>query len=65
MDKPRFVASLAGSSAALGDVEIIDYEAVLQFDSGPAVIKVKLLADGTRYYIHHFGLRSEIFAVNE
>ena len=62
MDKPRFVTNLDGSSEALGDVEFIDYEAVLQFDSGPAVIKVKLIAAGTRYYIHHFGLQSEVFA---
>ena len=62
MEKPRYKASRAESSEALGDIELIDYQAALQFDSGPAVIKIKLVADGNSYHIQHFGFHSEIFA---
>jgi len=62
MEKPRYTASRAESSKELGDIELIDYQAALQFDSGPAVIKIKLVADGKSYHIQHFGFHSEIFA---
>ena len=62
MEAPRFSASRQGSSEDLGDIEVIDYEVVTQFDSGPAVIKVKLFANGEKYYIHYFGIQSEVFA---
>jgi hypothetical protein len=62
MGKPQFIANRNDTSKALGDIEIIDYQVPLQFDSGPAVIKIKLAADGNSYYIHHFGFHSEIFA---
>ena len=62
MEKPRYTASRAESSEALGDIELIDYQVALQFDSGPAVIKIKLVADGKSYYVQHFGFHSEIFA---
>ena len=61
MGKPQFIANRNDTSKALGDIEIIDYQVPLQFDSGPAVIKIKLVADGKSYYIHHFGFHSEIF----
>jgi len=61
MEKPRFVANRFDSSEAGEDIEIVDYQVPLLFESGPAVIKVKLIADGESYYIHHFGIHSEIF----
>lgn len=62
MDRPRYTASRDGSSEQLGDIEIIDYQVALQFDSGPAMIKIQIIADGNLYYIQHFGFHSEIFA---
>jgi hypothetical protein len=62
MDKPRYTASSHDSSQELGDIEEVDYQVALQFDSGPAVIKIKLVADGKSYHIQHFGFHSEIFA---
>lgn len=62
MDKPQFIANSYDSNAELGDIEVIDYQLVLQFDSGPAAMKIKLVADGKSYYIHHFSIQSEVFA---
>jgi len=62
MDKPRFTASQSESSKELGDIEIVDYQVALQFDSGPAMIKIKLVADGNSYHVQYFGFQSEIFA---
>jgi len=62
MEKPRYTASRADNSQVLGDIELIEYQVALQFDSGPAMIKIKLVADGKSYYIQHFGIHSEIFA---
>jgi hypothetical protein len=62
MEKPRYTASREDSSEELGDIELIDYQAALQFDSGPAAIKIKLVADGKSYYIRHFSIQSEVFA---
>jgi hypothetical protein len=61
MDKPRYSASQKGSSKELGDVEVVEYQVMLQFDSGPAAIKIKLVADGESYFVHHFGIQSDIF----
>lgn len=62
MDKPQYSKDYSGTSKELGDIELVDYEVLLQFDSGPAMIKIKLVTDGTSYYIHHFGIHSEVFA---
>lgn len=62
MEKPRFVANRFDSSEAGEDIEIVDYQVPLQFESGPAVIKIKLIADGKSYFIHHFGIHSEKLA---
>ncbi len=62
MEKPRFNASKNENSKELGEIEIIDYQVALKFDSGPAMIKIKLVANGQTYYVHHFGFHSEIFA---
>ena len=61
MEKPRYTASRTDSSQEFGDIEVVDYQVALQFDSGPAVIKIKLVADGKSYYVQHFGFHSEIF----
>jgi hypothetical protein len=60
--KARYMGVHSGNSEALGDIEIIAYQLPLQFESGPALIKFKLASDGERYYIHQFGIQSEIFA---
>jgi hypothetical protein len=60
--KPQYISNRNDTSKALGDFEIINYQVPLQFDSGPAVIKITLVADGKSYYIRHFGFHSEIFA---
>ena len=65
MDKPRYSASQEGNSKELGDVEVVEYQVVLQFDSGPALIKIKLIADGESYFVHHFGIQSEIFIADQ
>jgi hypothetical protein len=62
MGKPQYITDRFDSSTELGDIEVIDYQVPLQFDSGPAVIKITLAADGKSYFIHHFGFHSEIFA---
>jgi hypothetical protein len=62
MDRPRYSTSYQGSSKELGDVDVVEYQAVLQFDTGPALIKIKLVTDGESYFVHHFGIQSEIFA---
>ncbi|MFT5218579.1 MAG: hypothetical protein ACI9LO_001217 [Planctomycetota bacterium] len=62
MDKPQYIASSFKSDAELGDIEVIDYQVVLQFDSGPAVIKIKLIADGKSYFVHRFSIQSDVFA---
>ena len=61
MEKPQYLANSSGTSKALGDVEIIDYQVDVQFASGPAVIKLTLIADDESRYIHHFSIQSEIF----
>ena len=61
MEKPRFVANRFDSNEAGEDIEFVDYQVPLQFDTGPAVIKIKLLADGKSYHIHYFGIHSEIY----
>ncbi len=62
MEKPQYVASQSDSSDELGELEIVGYKVILQLDSGPAMIKIKLVADGRSYRIQHFGIHSEIFA---
>jgi hypothetical protein len=59
MEKPQYVSSQSDSSDELGDIELVDYQVVVQLESGPAMFKVKLVADGRSYFVHHFGIRSE------
>jgi hypothetical protein len=65
MEKPRYSASQEGSSKELGDVDVVEYQVTLQFDSGPAVIKIKLVANGESYFVHHFSFQSEIFKTDQ
>ena len=65
MEKPQYLASNAGTSKALGDIEMLEYQVDARFESGPATIKLKLIADGQSYYLHHFSFQSEIFAAGE
>ena len=50
------------ASDKVRDVELIAYQVQLEFETGPAVIKLNLASDGQRYDIHHFGIHSHIFA---
>jgi len=59
---PEYLGDRSETSKALGDIEVVAYQVPLQFESGPGIIKIHLASDGERYYIHHFGIRSEIFA---
>ncbi len=62
MEKPQYVASQSDNSDELGEIEMVDYQVILQLYSGPAMIKIKLVADGSSYRIQRFGIHSEQFA---
>lgn len=62
MSRPEFMGNRSETIEELGDVELVAYQVPLEFETGPAVIKVNLASDGQRYYIHHFGVHSQIFA---
>ena len=61
---PEYLGNRSEASDRLGEIEVVAYQVPLQFESGPGVIKIHLVSDGERYYIHHFGIQSEIFAAN-
>lgn len=65
MQKPQFLANRSATSEMLGEVEVLDYEATVEFDSGAARIKLKLLLHGQDYYLHHFGFHSDVFAAEQ
>jgi hypothetical protein len=58
---PEYLGDRSETSEELGDIEVVAYQVPLQFETGPGVIKINLASDGERYYIHHFGIHSEIF----
>jgi hypothetical protein len=60
--KPKYLGDRSETSKMLGDINVVSYEVPLQFESGPGTIKIHLASDGTRYYIHHFGIYSVFFA---
>ncbi len=60
--KPEYMGNSTETSQTLGDVEIVAYKVPLEFDSGPAVIKISLVANDKTYRINHFGIHSEIFS---
>jgi len=63
--RPEFLGDRSEKIDRLGEVELIAYQVPLQFESGPAVIKLNLASDGQRYYIHHFGIQSQVFGTGD
>jgi len=59
--KPQYLSSESDSNSGLGEVEIVSYSVPVVFETGPAVIKILLAANGQSYFIHHLGIRSEIY----
>lgn len=59
--KPQYISNKSESSSGLGEVEIVSYSVPVVFESGPAVIKILLAANGRSYFIHHLGISSEIY----
>lgn len=49
-------------SEGLGEVELISYTVPVEFDTGPAVVKLNLVINGDSYIIQHIGISSEVFA---
>jgi len=60
--KPQYMGNSSDSSSALGEVELVAYQVPLEFDSGPAMIKINLIASDGSYTVSHFGIHSKIFA---
>lgn len=60
--RPEYLGDRSDTTESLGDILLLAYQVPLQFESGPAVIKLNLAVDGQNYFIHHFGIHSEIFA---
>ena len=60
--RPEYLGDRSDTTESLGDILLLAYQVPLQFESGPAVIKLNLAADGQNYFIHHFGIHSQIFA---
>jgi hypothetical protein len=63
--KPEYLGDRSDTSESLGDILLLAYQVPLEFETGPAIIKLNLAHDGEGYFIHHFGIHSEIFAVSE
>jgi hypothetical protein len=61
---PEYLGNRSEANDQQGEIEVVAYQVPLQFESGPGIIKIHLASDGERYYIHHFGIQSEIFAAN-
>ena len=61
--KPEYLGDRSTTSKVLGEIEVLAYQVPLQFETGPAVIKLNLANDGQQLYIHHFGISSQIFEV--
>jgi hypothetical protein len=59
--KPEYLGERSTTTELLGDIQLLAYQVPLQFETGPAIIKLNLANDGQRYFIHHFGIHSEIF----
>jgi hypothetical protein len=59
---PEYLGDRSETTKQLGDIELVAYQVPLQFETGPGVIKIHIVSDGKRYYIHHFGIQSKIFA---
>ena len=61
MERPQYTNNYDENRETLGVVEVVEYQASLLFDSGPAIIKIKLISDGKSYYIDYFGFQSDVF----
>jgi hypothetical protein len=61
--KPEYLGERSTTTESLGDIQLLAYQIPLQFETGPAIIKLNLANDGQRYFIHHFGIHSEIFVI--
>lgn len=60
--RPEYRGDRSDSTESLGEILLLVYQVPLQFESGPAVIKLNLARVDERYFIHHFGIHSQIFA---
>ncbi len=60
--KPQYIADQSEFSEGLGEVDIVSYQVPVNFETGSAVIKILLAANGESYFIHHLGISSEIFS---
>ena len=62
MRKPQFLSAGSATSQTLGDVELVEYEVAVEFDSGAAKVKITLLVTGERHFVHHFSFSSAFLA---
>ena len=62
LGRPEYLGDRSDTIESVGDILVLAYQVPLQFESGPAVIKLNLGTDGENFFIHHFGIHSEIFA---
>ena len=62
MGKPQYKSENPAQTEELGKFRIATYNVPVEFDSGPAVIKINLAATDDNIYIHQFGIHSEVFA---
>ncbi len=63
MDKPQFQSDSYANTEGLGDIQIISYSIAADFESGPATVKMNLASTSDEiYYIHQFGIHSDVFA---
>jgi hypothetical protein len=60
--KAQYGAKGSEFSEGLGEVDLISYTVPVEFDTGPAVVKLNLVINGDSYIIQHIGISSEIFA---
>lgn len=62
MEKPQYQSDIPDQTEGLGDIRVVSYTIPADFETGPATFKINLASttDET-YYIHQFGIHSEIF----
>ncbi len=62
MGKPQYQSDTSDHSETLGNIQVVSYSIPADFETGPAVFKIKLASTEEAFYIHHFGIHSEVFA---
>ena len=62
MGKPQYKSENPGQTEELGNFRIATYNVPVEFESGPAMIKINLATTEDKIYIHQFGIHSEVFA---